>query len=162
MISWSKRPAEVAFLLNPAFCGEILLCCIGNYQNVCRQPMPFLLAYLILPIVLHKKTRDIMPNSISTKMHIWIQDNQECKIGFAERVKNLIPITKETIGFLMQLNLLALDDQGGLHLNQGTLPNFPHEDKEILDCIKKARIVGHWFSISGPVSSIYTMWGVRP
>jgi len=54
MRSWIERTNEVAYLLNPAFCGRILYASVKEYENKANQPMPFALIYLILPLVLHR------------------------------------------------------------------------------------------------------------
>ena len=73
MKAWNERTHEIAYLLNPAFCGRILYSSIKAYNEKTRKSFPFPLIYLILPLVLHKKTR-ININS-KTKFHNWIQDN---------------------------------------------------------------------------------------
>ncbi|WP_442969853.1 three component ABC system middle component [Roseburia sp. AM23-20] len=50
------RTHEVAFLLNPAFCGRILYSTIRTYNEKTNRAFPFPLIYLVLPLVLHKET----------------------------------------------------------------------------------------------------------
>ena len=54
MKSWNMRTHEVAFLLNPAFCGRVLYSTIKTYNDKTCRAFPFPLSYLILPLVLHK------------------------------------------------------------------------------------------------------------
>lgn len=83
MKSWESRPTEVANLLNPAFCGEILSNTISSYHSTTHKNFPFALSFLILPIVLHSPTRRTMPPRKG--MHVWLQENPEIKINFANR-----------------------------------------------------------------------------
>lgn len=55
MKAWNERTHEIAYLLNPAFCGRILYSSIKAYNEKTRKSFPFPLIYLILPLVLHKK-----------------------------------------------------------------------------------------------------------
>ena len=40
MTLWETRSTEVANLLNPAFCGELMLCCIKTYMETSKKPFP--------------------------------------------------------------------------------------------------------------------------
>ena len=57
MNKWDMRTHEVAYLLNPAFCGRILYSTIKTYNEILNRAFPFPLIYLVLPLVLHKQTR---------------------------------------------------------------------------------------------------------
>ena len=161
MIIWDRRPIEIASLLNPAFCGEIIRKCIERYEEVASQPFPFPLVYFILPIVLHTKTRETIGSE--RQLHVWLQSHEDVKIGFADRTRQLIPITKEAIVFLLQVNAIAFDDQARL----SAVPyrrRIPQSQKEgeIESCYKAADVIGRWFARAGSVATIYTLWGVRP
>ncbi len=163
MIPWEKRPVEIANLLNPAFCGEVLRRSIAQYTAAASRSFPYPLAFLILPIVLHRNTRDKIPKSFRKQMHAWLMENQDVKIGFAERAKNLIEITRESVAFLMQIGALSLNTQG-LIMPSGYHPSkiSPQIAGEIYDCYKKAEIVGQMLARAGTPSTIYIMWGVKP
>ncbi|TDX44478.1 three component ABC system middle component [Orenia marismortui] len=163
MKSWQDKPVEVSYLLNPSFCGELFRRSMKKYKNVTSNNLPYPLIFLILPIVLHKVTRDKMPSTARKKMHTWLQENPEVKINFAKRANNLVPITKETIIFLLQLNAIEIDDKGNLKLKNYRRKNITSQKEgEVANCYRKAEIIGHWFGKMEKVSTIYTMWGVRP
>lgn len=161
MISWNERPIEIRTLLNPAFCGEILSECISEF-NRRKGALPFPLVFLILPIILHPKTRSTIPY-IPRHMHIWIQTNREILIDFPQRVQNLAEITRETITFLLQLKVLQINENGELIRNpEIKLQKTVHEVSEVQDCINKCRNLGKLFAGAGNSSTIYTMWGIKP
>lgn len=163
MIPWEKRPVEIANLLNPAFCGEVLRRCIAKYQAESARPFPHALLFLVLPIVLHRKTRESMPINTRKQMHAWIMENQEIKIGFAERAKNLIQITREAVAFLLQIGSLRINKQGFLIIPTYRPRNISGQNAgEIHDCYKKAEMVGQWFARTGSPATIYIVWGVKP
>jgi len=164
MIPWDERPLEVATLLNPAFCGEVLRLNIQAYSNINSQGMPFALLYLVLPIVLHSKTRAVIVVQ-NRQLHIWLKDHPELKINFAERVRDLVPITRESIMFMLQLNALSLDDMGDVHALAGPRrrqSSVVAADAEVLACYRAAGVVGRWFARAGTPASVYAMWGIRP
>ena len=162
MKQWKYRPIEEANLFNPAFCGEILRRAIGAYNISAQNKFPYPLTYLVLPIVLHRPTREAIALQ-NRQLHVWLQNNQRVRVGFAERAKSLIPITNEALNFLLQIKSVSVDESAGLNLlRQPRAINNTYGDEEIRDCFKKAALVGVWFARAGTAGNIYTMWGVKP
>jgi hypothetical protein len=162
MKKWESRASEIAYLLNPAFCGRIIYHTIKTYSEETKHPMPFPLVYLILPMVLHRKTRERIKSA--TQMHIWIQRNPDILIGFANRTKSMVQITNEAVEFLMQSSIVELTNNGELELSQlfKSLSTNKYTNDEIKDCISKSSQVAKWFAKAGTLETIYTSWGVRP
>ena len=87
------RSQEVAFLLNPAFCGRVLYSTIKVYKEKKNKAFPFPLIYLVLPLVLHKETR-IHINS-KTKLQLWVQRYPQFLIDFPRKMlRGQAPLTK--------------------------------------------------------------------
>ena len=160
MKSWNNRATEIAFLLNPAFCGRIIYHSLTEYSKERGTDMPYPLVYLILPLVLHKKTR--LNITSRTQMQIWIQKYPELVINFPERARDLIGITNEAIEFLLQTNCIKINDKAELESKNKTMSKTQFTDDEIQDCIKKSEHVGRWFARAGTIETIYSCWGVRP
>jgi hypothetical protein len=160
MIPWDRRSNETAALLNPAFCGEILRSAIDGYGT----PMPFTLTFLVLPLVLHRRTREAMPPSVSTAMQVWIERHQDVKVGLAERVRVLAPFTREAISFCLQNGILRLVEESAA-LEGLSLPRKrqvrPAPTPEIRQCLQKAGLIGRWFALSTPATT-YALLGIRP
>jgi hypothetical protein len=163
MTTWNVRPVEVANLLNPAFCGEILRLCIKEYSKVSSTAFPYPLTFLVLPIVLHRKTRECIGERGTMHLHVWLQSHPDVRVGFAERAHELIPFTIESLAFLLQVRALGITPQGGLAVPGLRRPaNIGPPQGEVADCYRKAILVGRWFARAGSSSNIYTMWGVKP
>ena len=161
MLSWESRPVEIANLLNPAFCAEILRRCIHTYEKHSNTSFPYPLIFLILPIVLHKRTREVINPKAKDHLDAWLHKHQEVRIGFAERARHLIPITNEAITFLLNSDSVEITNDAKLFIKNYS-PKKIKEDNEVSDCFKKSEIVGKWFSKAGNATTIYTMWGIRP
>ena len=60
MKRWDQRPFEIRNLFNPAFCGLVMFRALNGYEeeNVCG--LPFSLSLLVLPLCLHKNSRDVI------------------------------------------------------------------------------------------------------
>lgn len=162
MLPWNQRPFEIANLLNPAFCSILLYDSILEYYKKKKYGMPFALSFLILPIVLHKQTRDALPKTTVALLHPWFQNNGQVRVGYARRVKKMIPFTREAIIFGMQSGLFDIDDGGNLVPSQRK-PASPEWDStsEAAFCREKAKFLGSWYSKVQDISSLFIMWGVR-
>ena len=100
------RTHEVAYLLNPAFCGRILYSTIKTYNEILNRAFPFPLIYLVLPLVLHKQTR--INISSRTQLLVWVQKYSQLLIDFPRRTRELVPISNEAIEFLLQTGKIVL------------------------------------------------------
>ena len=160
---WSERPIELANLLNPAFCSIILCEAINSYQESSNTYMPYSLSFLILPIILHKPTRDLLPNTVASKFHTWVHRYESVRIGFETRAKNMVPYTKEGIIFSTSAGFLSFSDDAQLKVNQNPLGSVEwplSADADI--CRKKARFLGRWFTRAGNFTTVYAFLGVKP
>ncbi|BAZ13391.1 hypothetical protein NIES4071_52300 [Calothrix sp. NIES-4071] len=163
---WHERPVEYANLFNPAFCSILLQNAIKGYEKEKKQGMPYPLIFLVLPLVLHSSTREVLPRTTRTKLHIWLQKQPEVRVRFAERASNLVPYTKEALAFGMQNGIINFCEDGKFTWVKGTLKAISavswSSDTEPAICCKKAEFVGRWLAQAGEVSTIYIMWGICP
>lgn len=162
MREWKTRTKEVAYLLNPAFCGRILYGAVKKYNEISNRAFPFPLIYLVLPLVLHKNTRRLINSK--TAMLVWVQKYPELFIGFAQRASDLVEITNEAVELLLQSGLLQLTNEAGLQVNKTirAMSKTRFTDDEIKECVDKSEHVGKWFAVAGSTETIYISLGVRP
>jgi hypothetical protein len=160
---WEERPREIAALFNPAFCAVLLRETTRGYHREANQGMPYPLVLLVLPIVLHKATRENLPGTTRTRLHVWLQNNPAARINFASRVRQFIPYTREALIFGIQHRVLITDDDGAFIHGQRRLSTLNWaEDSEPEECRKQAGFVGRWFAQAGEATTIFAMWGIRP
>jgi hypothetical protein len=163
MNHWSKRSSEIANLFNPAFCAGVIYSTFFSYQMDAKQNVPFAITYLILPIVLHKKTRDRINLRSRPHMHVWIQNNPDVLVQFAQRAKSLVAITNEAIDFLLQNKIIEFANGGINIIKTLSASKFSLiDDAEMRDCFAKSKHVGKWFAKSGAIENIFVAWGVKP
>jgi len=163
MIQWDKRTPEIANLLNPSFCALILYSTIFEYQKKAKDGLPFPLLYLILPIVLHKSTRDRINSR--TNMVVWLQRNPDVLVGFPERAKSLVSFTNEAIEFLLLQEICIINNGKSFitkTVSKSNISQYITSDEEVNDCIQKAENVGRWFCNMRAPENIYAAWGVKP
>jgi len=161
MKNWNERTQEIANLLNPPFCASIIYSVSHEYQKIKGVPMPYVLVYLILPIVLHRNTREIINSK--TNMTVWIQRNPNVLVGYPERAKSLVPFTNEAVEYLLIQKNITLDEFGlSIIKPLSKAAMGKTKDKEILECYNKSEHLGRWFVQTGNEENIYTVWGVKP
>src|SRR5262249_40092974 len=120
MTPWACRPSEVANLLNPAYCGLLLREAMQGYESETPEGMPFALAFLILPVVLHEPTRLLLPGKTTTSLHAWLQERPNARIGFAERAREMVLHTREALLLLAARGAVRFSE-GGTVLASGKL-----------------------------------------
>ena len=158
---WKERSQIVANLANPAFCGKIIHNCIKGYKDEGNPSFPFALSFFVLPLILHKQTRDCLPSSSRKTLHTWLDENNQLKINLAGRIKSYMPFTKETIMFLIASNAVTINEKGEIEANSIKSTFTTEEDNdELLDCFKKAQLLGKILAKSGNISTIYSIIGV--
>lgn len=168
MDRWEDRPTEVANLLNPAFTGALLRRSLEAFSAEARGGMPFGLAFLVLPMALHPGTARRFPaRAASTPLHAWLQreENRDVLISFGERVRSLVPFTREALLFAAQRGIVVFDDDG--RLTPGTaglrgITNYREAGVEVKEAFRRSEFVGRWFALSGTTTTIFTILGVRP
>jgi hypothetical protein len=144
MKTWIERSDELACLFNPAFCGTLLFHSARNYSKESGAGMLFSLSSLVLPLTLNCRLRAALPRTIRTPFDVWCRREGHIRIGLADRIRALLPITKESIVFLGQQDLLTITD-GTISTRPKAprgLGKFGDLDDEISDCFTKARVLG--------------------
>jgi hypothetical protein len=166
--SWELRSFEIANLLNPAFCAVMLYDAIKGYQSENNSGCPYAILFFFLPVMLHKPIRELLPRSIATRMHPWLQKNQVVLPGFPQLLQQFNPFTKEALIFGMQRG--ALSAEGGQFAavpykkvaNYVTRSDTESDWAEVVTLRRRAHFVGRWFAQAGGVTSIFSWWGIRP
>lgn len=164
MRRWAERVNEERYLFNPAFGAMLIAETVNDYQKKTSTPLPFAVAFLVLPIVLHEITRNALPKSTLTALLPWIQENRDQIVGFAERVQNLREISREAILFGLQNDILSLTETGGLAVGNSrksvTTARTPLFTDEVRGCVDRSGFIGRWFAAAGTTANIYSAWGV--
>lgn len=164
MLVWEKRPIEIANLLNPAFCSMLIRDSIEGFHKEDRQGMPYSLSFLILPLILHKSTREALPSTIRTKLHVWLQNTQEARVNFVERARQLVPYTKESQFFGLREGIISINEYGNFLPVKRlfTRCSWANDLIETDSCRNKAYFLGRWLAKVGDVTTIFFMWGICP
>ncbi len=162
MKPWNARPIEVKNLFNPAFCALVLMRALRSYEEHTDVGMPYSLSLLILPLCLHKASRDVFVNHSRSYLLKVISDNPEVGVGFAQRAATLIPYSLEGLGFAMHMNCFIVSESGHLSTVPKCVRQAMSGTPETVACQRVARYLGREFAEIADRATIYTALRVRP
>lgn len=162
--NWEDRSIFTSNLLNPAFCGEVLRRTIVQYcKDSGKDGLPFSLAFFILPIILHRRTRNLLPKSKRTKLHEWLTLNEELKLIIVPRIRYLTPYTRESILFLAKHNVIDFDKKGKIVPIKKRAKKFHNQyTSEIEEIFKASEKLGRWINTFPSEKITYTFFGIKP
>ncbi|MBF2734485.1 MAG: hypothetical protein ISN26_00050 [Betaproteobacteria bacterium AqS2] len=151
--------------MNPAFCALLLWRAAKGYVIANSEGLSFEEAFLILPMVLHRTTRETLPRDTRTSLAVWVNSNPLTQGCIATHSKSLVPFTREC--------LLFGGIRGALQIERGRLrPNDDWQQRidrslrdtseEVRLCAKRAEFLGKWFAQTGDGMTVLALIGVRP
>ena len=163
-LPWAERPAEEARVFNPAFCGELIGHTVGEYHRTRQTALNMVTAFLVLPLTLHRPTREALPGRANTAFAGWVAQHAALLIELPDRARHLRPVSREALLFAVHHQLLALNAEG---LLPGAKPvrrdaRFSVSTDEANAARRAAALLGRWFATQGTQASILQGMGVAP
>lgn len=162
MKRWDQRPFEVRNLFNPAFCGVILFRALQGYEEENPDGMPFSLTLLVLPLCLHKDSRQVIAGSPRSYLLKTVEKNPQMLVGLANRASALLPFVLEAFGLLLEKGCFVVSQDGRLKTVPEKVRKSVTGTSESISCQRVARIIGKEFARIADRVTIYTTFGVRP
>lgn len=160
---WSDRPSVVQNLFNPPFCGLLLWEALCGYND---SGMDYSLAYLVLPIVLHRGIRHALPRTARTTLIDWVQHHPEFALMFPHLTARMAPFTAEGLLWAANADVLMFSSMDArlISLRKPPIADDIPDDRiyEVSDCVHKARFLGKWLAKSGSPAVVFSVLGVRP
>lgn len=162
MKRWDQRPFEIRNLFNPAFCGLILFRALQGYEEGDDRGMPFSLSLLVLPLCLHKDSREVIAGSPRSYLLKITEKNQQVMVGFANRVTQMLPYAFEGFGLLMERGCITVAHDGRMQTVPDKVRKTIKGTAETISCQRVARVVGREFARIADRATVYTTFGIRP
>jgi len=159
---WDRRPIEIRNLFNPAFCGLVLFRALQGYEEKDTRGMPFSLSLLVLPLCLHKDSREVIAGSPRSYLLKTTERHQQILIGFADRATQMLPYTLEGFGLLMERGCITVAEDGRIQTLPDKVRKTINGTDETISCQRVARIVGKEFARIADRVTVYTTFGIRP
>jgi len=154
MIELGERQAplsELEIVQNPAL-GAFALWHFGlGFQSEAATPASFPLTFLVLPLILHKKTLDFVsstrPASGLLLFAAKLAEEREALLAVHERAILLRPLTLQSIAFGITTGLLSLNyERAELRANIPEKRKKPVVPQRIKGVSGAAEKLGRWFS----------------
>jgi hypothetical protein len=124
--------------------------------------MPFSLTLLILPISLHKPTRELLNNAKRAYLTSILQDHPEIRVDLAQRARSLFPYTMEAFAYLMDYGAIVVDENGGIAVVEGKVKKSIIGSEDNRDCQTVSRALGAKLARIQDRATIYATLGIRP
>jgi hypothetical protein len=159
---WNERPREIRNLFNPAFCGLVLARGVEGFTEEVSRSMPFSLSLLILPLCLHKRTREQIKEGNRSYLTKILQDHPEIRVDLARRARGLLPYTMEAFAYLASCGAVDVDESGCVALRNNTVRKSIAGSQDTKDCQTVARSLGRKLALINDRATIYTTLGIRP
>lgn len=158
MSDWIDRPRIEANLLNPALVALILSRSAHSYESEAGRPMPWPMAYIVVPLVLHRPTRRAFPRDTRTHFSVWVSRNPLLRSGFPRRAYALRMFVSEGLRLGLRTGALTME---GASLS-GTLSKARPPTGELPELLKTAALLGRWLAHNHQSSSVFVLLGVSP
>ena len=124
--------------------------------------MPFSLAILVLPLCLHKDSRQVIADSPRSYLLKTVEKNPQLLVGFSTRATDLMPFAFEALGLLMERGCFVVSEDGRLKTVPRKIRKRVTGTDESTDCQRVARIIGKEFASIADRVTVYTTLGIRP
>ncbi|WP_420811059.1 three component ABC system middle component [Diaminobutyricibacter tongyongensis] len=158
---WDERPQATAAILNPALTAATITWAAARYRTTLKQAMPWELSFLVVPIILHRRTRQDLPGNSNTHLPSWITRSQVTLAGLPERATQFAPHVREGLRFGLRTDLFALTTDGGIHATIKANMK-PPKDTELRTILTAAATLGAIFAKAGTPINVYAQFGVTP
>lgn len=157
-----RVPADAAALFNPAYCAAILHRASSGYESASGGGLPYALAFLALPLVLHPATAERLPTTSKTRLHNWLISNPDVLVGLADRARSLAPFARDAIAYGLQGRILHFVEPGLLvPLSSNQIGKWEKRPYNIMTA-KRSVVLGKLLSQISEVSTVFSLFGVRP
>jgi hypothetical protein len=158
MSDWLLRPRVEASLLNPALIGmSIAYAAMGYQRDNSQVPMPWPMAFLIPPIILHRPTRNELPSDIRTHFATWVTRHPLLVAGFPRRARVMAEPTREGLRLAIRSGRLNLVGASVVPTSLG-----PQADGELRQLLRASTLVGRWLARLDQPSTAFALLGVTP
>ena len=165
MTAWSERSREERTLLNPGYCAILLWHATRGHASFEGAGLAFEEAFLVLPLVLDRRTREALPRDTRTSLATWLEDNALVRGQIASRAQLLAEFTKEALLFGGVHGLLSISEAHVIGVDakrKRVRESLRGSSDEVRGTAKKAEFVGKWFAHAGATATVLALIGVRP
>ncbi|EGR1391767.1 hypothetical protein ACCF70_000683 [Vibrio parahaemolyticus] len=153
---------EVTELLNPAFCALVYASIVEGYNSTSKSKIPIYMPYILMPIVLHKDSRRVIPTSTRSKFHIWLQNEPQITIGLTDRINSIESHVSKGSMLLNSHGFISMDDESRIFLKRKQhLKNMIEQSEFISEYTNSAKRLGSICGRFNSESTALALLGVK-
>jgi hypothetical protein len=147
----SRLLSEVQAMQNPAL-GAVLIwrfACSYAPQNEVHDGVPLPLAFIVLPIILHERTREKISSTYKSsgmrKFEEKFNGQGDVLVSLSQRVIAMRSLSLRSVRHALASGLLTLiSEQGVLWPRSYSKPPVESDAKSVLELLKAAEKLGTW------------------
>ncbi|MAR71002.1 MULTISPECIES: three component ABC system middle component [unclassified Halomonas] len=165
MTAWNERSREERTLLNPGYCANLLWHATRGHALFDGTALAFEEAFLVLPLVLDRRTREALPRDTRTSLATWLEGDVLARGRIASRAQLLAEFTKEALLFGGVHGLFSIYEGQVVGVDgwrTSVRKSLRDSSDEVRETVKKAEFVGKWFAHAGAAATVLALIGVRP
>jgi hypothetical protein len=165
MTAWNDRSREERTLLNPGYCANLLWHATRGHASFDDTALAFEETFLVLPLVLDRRTREALPRDTRTSLATWLEGNPLARGRIASRAQLLAEFTKEALLFGGVYGLLSISEGQVVGVDawrNAVRKSLRGSSDEVRETAKRAEFVGKWFAHAGAAATVLALIGVRP
>jgi hypothetical protein len=119
--------------------------------------MPWPVAFLVPPLVLHRPTRESLPSDTRTHFATWVSRQPLLVAGFPRRALVMVEPTREALRMTIRAQRVVLSG-GTLMVTSLRRPPVG----ELRQLLRTASLVGRWLARLDQPSTAFALLGVTP
>lgn len=156
----ASDPEEALF--NEAYLGLLIALAARHYQDRSSgAAMPWVLAFIVVPLVVHRSVREQLPGSTAARLSNWISSQPVVYAGFGQRAVSLTPFVRRGIRYAVRSQVITISD-GGIRSRIAAQKYTVMVSIDAQEAGRQAAFLGRWFAKIGDVPAIFSQLGVMP
>jgi hypothetical protein len=156
----ASEPEEALF--NEAYLGLLIALAARHYEDKSSgAAMPWALAFIVVPLVVHRSIREELPGSTAARLSNWISSQPVVYAGFAQRAVALTPFVRRGLRYALRSQAITISD-GGIRSRIAVRKYTGLASADAQDAGRQAAFLGRWFASIGDVPAIFGQLGVMP
>jgi hypothetical protein len=150
-------------LFNDAYIAVLIALAARSYSERSNgRRMPWMLAFIVVPLVAHRVVREQLPGTTRARLTKWIASQPLLHAEFPARAQALTPYVRRGLRYGLRSGTIEIDDEGGVRSTLSTRRFSALVSIDAQEAGKQANFLGRWFAVIEDVPSIFRQLGVSP
>jgi hypothetical protein len=149
-------------MFNPALISLTIATAANQYEETSGFAMPWPLAYLLVPMVLHRPTREGLPRTKATSLAKWASDNTLLVEGLPARAQHMAAHVREGLRFGLTEGTIELVNGEALRSLTEAQINLRKVDGDLAAIYRASGLTGRVLGRTGSAATAFAALRVQP